>query len=313
MKNFGPFGTGSTGGQNRFPAVFFLLVLSALAAVSHAQVTVTDYLGRTITLEKPAQRIVALAPHIVENIYSAGAGHLLVGAVDYCDYPAEAKKIPRVGAISAYSLEAIVALKPDLVVVWNSVQGGKVLPKLLDLGLSVYASDPKTLDDIPRSIRDYGILTGNSAYADKTAAEFTARHHHLKGKFSHQKTLNVFYQVWNQPLQTLNDQHIISDLIRLCGGANIFGDAATIAPLIGLESVLTRNPEVIIASGMGEEKPEWLDDWKQYPSLKAVKNGNLYFVPPDLIQRHTVRILEGAERVCDALALARVRRATSRE
>lgn len=273
---------------------------------SAAQIAVTDYLGRIVTLEQPARRIVALAPHIVENLYSAGAGNQLVGAVDYCDYPPAAQKIPRVGAISAYSLEAIVALKPDLVVMWNSGLGGKTLPKFLELGLKVYASDPKTLDDIPRSIRDYGVLTGNREQAEKAAADFTARHRMLREKYQQQKPLSVFYQVWNQPLQTLNDDHIISDLIRLCGGSNIFGDAATIAPVIGLEAVLTRNPDVIIASGMGEEKPEWLDDWRKYPTLTAVKNGDLYFVPPDIIQRHTVRMLEGAEKVC--LALARARR-----
>jgi iron complex transport system substrate-binding protein len=288
--------------------ISIVIVVSMASAVCQAEISVTDFLGRTVTLEKPAQRIVALAPHIVENIYSAGAGHLLVGAVDYCDYPLEAKKIPRVGAISAYSLEAIVALKPDLVVVWNSGHGGKTLPKLLDLGINVYASDPKTLEDIAVSIRDYGMLTGNSAHAEATAAEFIARHNALKKQYSHQKTLSVFYQVWNQPLQTLSDEHIISDLIRLCGGTNVFGDAPTIAPLIGLEAVLTRNPDVIIASGMGEARPEWLDDWRKYPTLKAVKNENLYFVPPDIIQRHTVRMLEGAERVCDALEQARAKR-----
>jgi len=286
-------------------AIFSFILFMVASPLSQAQVSAIDYLGRTVTLEKPAQRIVALAPHIVENIYSAGAGNLLVGAVEYCDYPEEAKKIPRVGAISAYSLEAIVALKPDLVVVWNSGHGGKTLPKLLDLGLKVYASDPKTLDDIPRSIRDYGILTGNSAYAEKKAAEFTQRHQLLKQQYSHPKALRVFYQVWNQPLQTLNDQHIISDLIRLCGGTNVFGDAATVAPVIGVEAVLIRDPDVIIASGMGEERPEWLDDWRKYPSLKAVKKGDLYFVPPDIIQRHTVRMLEGAERVCHALEKSR--------
>lgn len=301
------FGSFSVRSSRFFPITFTIILLWFVTAISHAQITVTDYLGRTITLEKPAQRIVALAPHIVENFYSAGAGHRLVGAVDYCDYPADAKKIPRVGAISAYSLEAIVALKPDLVVVWNSGHGGKALPKLLDLGLNVYASDPKTLEDIARSIRDYGILSGNSAHAEKTAAEFTARHNALKKQYSHQKTLSVFYQVWNQPLQTLNDQHIISDLIRLCGGANVFGDAPTIAPLIGIEAVLTRDPDVIIASGMGEARPEWLDDWRKYPSLKAVKNENLYFVPPDIIQRHTVRMLEGTAKVCEALQQARAK------
>lgn len=290
---------------------FLILALTVLSsAVCHAEISVTDFLGRTVTLEKPAQRIIALAPHIVENIYSAGAGDRLVGAVDYCDYPEEAKKIPRVGAISAYSLEAIVALKPDLVVMWNSGLGGKSLPKFLELGLTVYASDPKTLEDIPRSIRDYGILTGQQTVADQNAAAFTTRLQQLRGQYRGQKSVSVLYQVWNQPLQTLNNEHIISDVIRLCGGTNAFGDAPTIAPKISVESVITRNPQAIIASGMGEEKPEWLDDWKKYPDLTAVKKGNLFFVPPDIIQRHTVRMLQGAERVCEALEMARNSRVT---
>jgi iron complex transport system substrate-binding protein len=292
--------------------VSLLAIVSTVSVVSHAEISVTDYLGRTVTLEKPAQRIIALAPHIVENLYSAGAGERLVGAVDHCDYPLHAKKIPRVGAISAYSLEAIVALKPDLVVMWNSGLGSKNLPKFIELGLTVYASDPKSLEDIPRSIRDYGVLTGQQAVANKSAEEFTERLQGLREKYRDQTKLSVLYQVWNQPLQTLNDDHIISDLIRLCGGTNAFGDAPTIAPKISVESVIARNPDVIIASGMGEEKPEWLDDWKKYTGLTAVKNGNLFFVPPDIIQRHTVRMLQGVEQVCEALEEARATDALNR-
>lgn len=288
-----------------------LALVGLTCAVCHAEITVTDYLGRTVTLAKPAQRIIALAPHIVENLYSAGAGDRLVGAVDYCDYPEAAKKIPRVGAINAYSLEAIVALKPDLVVMWNSGLGGKNLAKFLELGLTVYASDPKSLEDIPRSIRDYGILTGERVVAEKAAHAFTERLQQLRGQYRDQQKVSVLYQVWNRPLQTLNDDHIISDLIHLCGGTNAFGDAATIAPIISIESVITRNPDVILASGMGEEKPEWLDDWEKYTGLTAVRNKDLYFVPPDIIQRHTARILRGAERVCEALEEARAKRPAS--
>lgn len=285
--------------------LFLVSMAAVIGSASHAEIAVTDFLGRKVTLEKPAERIIALAPHIVENLYSAGAGDLLVGAVDYCDYPEEAKKIPRLGAISAYSLEAIVAAKPDLVVMWNSGLGGKNLPKFLELGLTVYASDPKTLEDIPRAIRDYGVLTGREAFAKQSADEFADRLQELRKTYRNQQQLSVLYQVWNQPLQTLNDDHIISDLIRLCGGTNAFGDAPIIAPKISVESVIARDPEVIIASGMGEEKPEWLDDWKKYPGLTAVKNRNLYFIPPDIIQRHTVRMLQGAQQVCEALATAR--------
>lgn len=295
----------------RRPLTYLQVVGIALVCTvfsANAEIVVTDDLGRKVVLEKPARRIVALAPHIVENLYSAGAGDWLVGAVDYCDYPEAAKKIPRVGAISAYSLEAIVALKPDLVVMWNSGLGGKVLPKFLELGLTVYANDPQTLDDIPRSLRDFGALAGAPEQGEKAAAEFTARLEKLRQDYSDQQRLSVLYQVWNQPLQTLNNDHIISDIIQLCGGTNAFGDAASIAPIISIESVITRNPDLIIASGMGEEKPEWLDDWKKYSSLTAVKNADLYFVPPDIIQRHTVRILDGTERVCAALAVARGKR-----
>ncbi len=281
------------------------LLIGCLSVQVSAQITVIDYLDRRVELEKPAQRVVALAPHIVENVYAAGAGDTLVGAVDYCDYPPAARDIPRVGAISAYSLEAIVALKPDLVLVWSSGHGAKVLPRLIALGLPVYASDPGTLEDIPRSIRDFGTLTGNSAVAEQSAVRFETQLAQLKTRHEGQQPVSVLYQVWNQPLQTLNDAHLISDVIRLCGGRNIFGDAPTLAPRVSLEAVLTRNPDVIVASGMGEARPEWLDDWKKWPSLTAVKNNHLYFVPPDIIQRHTPRILQGAEMLCAHLVKSR--------
>lgn len=286
-----------------------LFVLSLITALpARAAIVVTDDLGRKVALDKPARRIVALAPHIIENLYTAGAGEWVVGAVEYCDYPEAAKTIPRVGAISAYSLEAIIALKPDLVVIWHSGLGGKMLPQLQALGLTVYANDPKTLDDVPRALRDFAVLAGVPEQGERAAAAYRARLQKLRQDYSEENPLSVLYQVWHQPLQTLNDEHIISDIIRLCGGRNVFGDAVTIAPVVSIESVITRNPEVILASGIGEERPEWLDYWHKYPGLSAAQNQNLYAIPPDLIQRHTVRILDGAERVCAALAAARAKR-----
>ncbi len=284
---------------------WLIATFTLYASCVHAQVEVTDYLGRKVSLEKPAKRIVALAPHIVENLFSAGAGPHIVGAVGYSDFPAEAEKIPRVGALNGFSLEAIIALNPDLLVVWNSGHGAKLLPRLLDLGLPVYVSDPRTLADVPRSIRDFGKLTDSSTRAEQAAVHFEKQHEQLQSAYSHEQGISVLYQVWNQPLQTVNDGHIISDLIRMCGGSNAFADAPTLAPRISLEAVLARNPQVIIASGMGEARPDWLDDWKKWPSLAAVKGDNLYFVPPDIIQRHTVRLLQGAEMVCGFLQQAR--------
>lgn len=284
-------------------SVFCILI----AAQSYGTISVTDQLGRVVTIEQPAQRIVALAPHIVENLYSAGAGDRIVGAVDYCDYPESAKEIPRVGAISAFSLEAIVNQKPDLVVVWHSGRGAKIMEKLVKMGLVVYASNPKSIEDVAKSIRDYGVLTGNTDKAEKSVSQFEQILYGLREKYAQLSPISTFYQVWNDPIQTLNGEHIISDVIELCGGRNVFEKSVSLAPKISVESLIVQNPDVIIASGMGQERPEWLDAWRKWTSINAVKRENLYFVPPDLIQRHTVRILGGAALLCEHLQSARAK------
>ncbi len=284
--------------------VLFIFVSSPV----RAEISVVDFRGRTVHLQEPAKRIVALAPHIVENLYAAGAGSSIVGAVDYCDYPEAAKRIKRVGAISAFSMEEIVLLNPDLVVLWGTGRAEKALGKFERLGLTVYVSDPRDLEDVPRSIRDFGKLTGNSVTAEKAAAEYGLRHQKLSQVYSSDSEISVLYQVWNKPIQTLNDTHIISEVIRLCGGQNAFGDSLALAPKISVESVVARNPDVIIASGMGEARPDWLDDWRKWKSLKSVEENNLYFIPPDIIQRHTPRILDGAAIMCEHLERARKKR-----
>ncbi|WP_086932319.1 cobalamin-binding protein [Agarilytica rhodophyticola] len=281
--------------------------------VANAAIDVKDYMNRSVALEKPARRIVALAPHIVENLYSAGAGEYIVGAVDYCDYPESAQRIPRVGGISSFSIEAIIDLKPDLVIAWRSGRGGKILEKLERLGLTVYASDPRRLTDVARSIRDFGELANTQKIADKAAQGFESRYRQLKHRYSQQTghiqnrkqdqhMVKTLYQVWHDPIQTINGTHIISDVIRLCGGVNIFGKAMSLAPKISVESVVQRDPHVIIASGMGESRPDWLDSWKRWPSIDAVQHNRLHFIAPDIIQRHTVRILDGAALMCQYLA-----------
>lgn len=274
-------------------------------SLNATEFSVIDYQQRSVTLAKPAKRIVALAPHIVENVFSAGVGDRLVGAVDYSDYPAEALDIPRIGGISAYSYEAIVALKPDLVLVWYSGHGSQALSALEALGVTVYADDPRTLTDVARSIRDIGVLTDNLAAAEPVAKAFEQRYQALRAQYSERAVVSVFYQVWNDPLQTLNDAHIISDGIRLCGGRNVFGDQPAIAPVVSREAVLHADPDAIIASGMGEERPEWLDEWRRFETLTSVKQQQLFFIPPDIIQRHTVRLLDGVTQLCDALEQVR--------
>ena len=282
-------------------------LLIALIAIACSNLTlagpsVVDSMGREVALEKPAESIIGLAPHIVENLYSAGAGGKLIGVVSYSDYPDEASAITKVGSAYAWSLESVVAMEPDLVVLWGSGNGSDALSQLERLGIKVYVSEPRALADIAGSIRDFGILAGTEASAELSANRFESLIEELGSLHQNDNALRVFYQIWNKPLQTINGEHMISQVIKLCGGNNVFESEPQLAPRISLESVLDINPDVIVASGMGRSRPEWLDDWKRYGSLQAVQHNALLHIHPDLIQRPTVRIAEGATDLCNKLA-----------
>lgn len=281
------------------------LWLTCFLAISAQAITVEDFAGREVTLAKPAERIVALAPHIVENLYSAGAGERLVGVVSYSNFPAAAKQIPEVGSYNAFSLEQLVALRPDLVVMWGSGNGMQTLSKLEALGIPVYVSELRQLSDVPQSIRRLGQLAGTATASETEARRIEGELQRLVRLYGGAQELTVFYQIWNEPLQTVNNEHLISEIIALCGGRNVFGDAPALAPRINVEAVLQRDPDAIVASGMGEARPEWLDQWRRYPSLKAVTGEALFFINPDHVQRPTARVLLGAEHLCQQLATIR--------
>lgn len=279
----------------------WLYVLALLAAQATAEIRVFDFSQREVVLEQPAQRIIALAPHVVENLFSAGAGDKVVGVVSYSDFPRAALDIPEVGSYKAFSLEKIISLEPDLIVMWASGNGMARLEELAILNIPIYVSEPRKLADIGRSIRDYEKLTGADPQRTSEADRVDRTIAQLRQQYSNEKQLSVFYQVWNEPLQTLNQDHLISRVISLCGGKNVFADAQSLAPKISLEAVLKRDPDLIVASGMDIARPEWLDSWLDYPFLTAVKDEALFFVPPDHIQRPTARILLGAARLCEQI------------
>lgn len=291
--------------------LFFVLIIGFAIPSAFANdrdfITVQDFQGREVVLNQPAQRIVALAPHIVENLFSAGIGDRIVAAVSYSDYPEQAKSIPRVGGFSNFSVEAIVAFNPDLVITWASgnSSSGQLESQLAALGIPVYVSEPRRLEDVAEAIRDFGLLGGNQPVSEAEAASYLNRLQSLRQANQIKPPVKVFYQIWNRPLQTLNGEHLISDVIGLCGGSNIFAEAPTIAPKVSIEAVLSRDPQVIVASGIGEQRPAWLDDWQDWPSLSAVQQSHLYFIPPDWSQRHTTRILKGASMLCEQLDRAR--------
>ncbi len=273
-----------------------------------AEIAVKDDTGATVRLAQPAQRIVTLAPHMAETLYAAGAGAKLVGTVEYSDYPESVKAIPRVGGYSRLDLEAIAALKPDLIIAWLSGNAPAHIEKLRSLGFPIYVSQPNRLEDVASEIERVGALAGTRRVADAAAAAYRERLAALHKRYSQRPTVRTFYQVWKQPLSTVGGKQIISSVIRLCGGENVFESLETMAATVTVESVIAANPEAIVASGMDQARPEWLDDWKRWSSLTAVARDNLFFVQPQLIQRHTPRLLDGTEALCQHLETARSRR-----
>ena len=262
---------------------------------------IVDDNGDQVTLNKPAQRIVVLAPHSSELLFEIGAGDLLVGAVDYSDYPEAAKKVPRVGGYTGLNIDAIFALKPDLIIYWNEGNNAREVKKLRDLGFTLYSSNPTSFEGIAHGLRQYGKLTGRSLAAEQQAKKFESKVAELRNQYQHKQQKSVFYQVWHQPLTTQGKGTFINHAIELCGGVNVFADLSIDAPQVSVEAVLERNPDLIVASGMGKERPEWLDDWQKYPFLKAVKNKSLFHIHPDLFHRPTSRFLIGTEMLCKNL------------
>ena len=285
--------------------VFGLLALTPNIAPGAGATTVVDDVGRTVALERPATRIVSLAPHITENLFAAGIGHRVIGAVNYSDYPEEARRIPAVGGYDNFDIETILALQPDLVVAWKEGNQFQQVERLMKLGLTVFVNEPNRLEDVAADITRFGILGGREDEARAVARDYITGLSRLRNRYSGLEKVTVFYQVWPNPLITVTDRQIIGNVIRLCGGSNIFAGLGTPTPQVGKEAVLTENPDTIIASGMNEARPDWLDEWKQWSFLNAARYGNLFFIDPDIIQRHSPRILLGTRQLCETLEQAR--------
>lgn len=282
-----------------------LLVLTA-ASTANASITVLDDARLSVTLSKPAQRIVSLAPHATELLFQAGAGHLIVAVSDYSDYPEAAKKIISVGSIFAPDMERLIALKPDLVVVWGTGNAKLLADNLRDHHVTVFESEPRNFETIASSLERLAHLAGTDATGKIAANNFRERLNFLTKKYQlkgTEKPLSVFYQIWAKPLMSLNDQHLVSSAIRLCGGKNIFGALKEISPTVSTEAVITANPQVIITSS-GEQQDSLLD-WRRFPHVDAVKKAKLFSIKGDLLNRSGPRVLDGTETLCQALAMAR--------
>lgn len=266
--------------------------------------TVDDDGQRTLTLERPAQRIVSLAPHLTELLFDIGAGARVVGTVNYSNYPAAARAVPLIGDNGRLDFERILALRPDLVVAWGGGNPPADIARLRQLGLAVFVVAPHRLDDVARHAELLGRLTGLASSADAVAKAYQQELAALRTGYAGRTPVSVFYQVWHTPLMTVGGDQIISEALAVCGGRNIFAELSTLAPTVAVEAVLARDPQVIIAAS---EQPvaTVLGHWRRWPQLSAVRTGQLLSMSGDELARATPQILRGVRRLC--VALERVR------
>ncbi|MBB3000857.1 iron complex transport system substrate-binding protein [Paraburkholderia tropica] len=303
--------------MRRFAAfIAYAACVACSIGTAHAGVSATDDAGNTVTLDAPAQRVISLAPHATELIYAAGGGAKLVGTVSYSDYPPAALKVPRIGDNRALDLERIAALKPDLIVVWRHGNAQQQIDRLRDLHIPLFFSEPHRLDDVATSLTRLGTLFGTDTAARAAADAYRRDIAQLRTRYAQRAPVRVFYEVWDQPLMTINGEQIISDAITLCGGRNVFAALRPPVPTLSTEAVLAANPEAIVTASPGATAPDRplpaLDRWRAWPQLAAVAQGNLFAIDGDLLSRAGPRLAQGAEQLCKDLDQARVRDATGK-
>ncbi|MDR9439716.1 MAG: cobalamin-binding protein [Halomonas sp.] len=297
--------------SRRLPGMLGLLLALLGGLVGQArgdEVCAIDDSGHEICLETPAERIIALSPGATELLFAAGAGERVVAVVDHSDYPPEAGELPSMGSHERLDLERLVALEPDLVIGWASGNPAEQVERLERLGLPVFRIEPRDFEGIATALARLARLAGSAEEGRLAAERFRQGLAELAARHDTAPAVPVFYQVWDSPLMTVNDEHLIAKVISLCGGVNVFGHLTRLVPRIGEEALLAADPEVILAGGRGEENRSWLAHWKRFSDLTAVARENLFFLPPSLLQRPTPRLLEGSRLLCEKLEVARGRR-----
>jgi len=280
-------------------SLFLFLNLDAYA------VSVRDDSGKRIELAHPATRIVTLAPNLTELVFDLGAGDRVLATVQFSNYPAEAKRIPRIGSSGSLNIETMLAYRPDLVLAWRSGNNPQQLSTIERLGIPVFRSEPQTLADIPATLEKLGRLLGRERQANVLARRMRNGIEVLRRDNAGRPIITGFYQIWDRPIYTINGRHIISDVMRLCGVRNVFADVPVLAPVVSRESVLARNPQIIISGGSAANAEQSLASWRDWPALAAVRAHNLFHIDADLMQRDTPRILDGARTLCRQAQLAR--------
>jgi iron complex transport system substrate-binding protein len=291
-------------GRGALRALLFLVVaLAGLAGGPRAGAAgeVTDMLGRRVRIPDHAARIVSLAPSITETVFDLGDGDRLVGVTDFCDYPPEARRKPRVGGISTPSFEAILALRPDLVLATSESNYSEHVERLVSLGLAVYVIRPVDFETVLESIERIGGVLGRDAFARARVASMRRDADAITRAVAGSPRPRVLYVVWPNPLIAPGRGTLISELIQRAGGESVTGAEPLPYPRLSLETLVERRPDRIIVGRHGQGTvEELLRGWERLGSVSAVREGRVYGVDGDLVHRPGPRMVEALR------ALARV-------
>lgn len=291
----------SAAGRSRAAAA---LLLAALAAGAAASETVDDR-GRRIALAQPPARIVTLAPNLAEIAFAAGAGERIVGVSMFTDHPPAATRLPQISASGRTDFEAIVRLKADLALAWVSGNRPSDLERLERLGIPVFATEARRLEDIPRLVRTIGRLAGDPAEAERSAQAFEHSIAALRARYAGRRTVRVFYEIWHAPLMTIGGAHMISNVLAACGARNVFDLAPGFAFAVSAEQLYAHDPDAVVVSTFAGDEASAAARWRDFARIDAVREGRVYVIDSSLANRMGPRLAEGAEALCGLVDRAR--------
>jgi len=264
--------------------------------------TVVDDTGRNVTLPRIPQRIVSIAPGATEMLFAAGAGSRVIATVEFSDEPAEAKKIPRIGDSNAVDIERVVALRPDVVVVWEGGNNVAQINRLETLKVPLYRHHLSRLSDIPKSLRRLGAVAGTQSIAEKAARDVETRLDALQKRYGQAvKKPTVFLEVWNRPLYTVGGSQMLTDALHLCGTRNVFEDLKEQGPSVDTEAVIARDPEIIVAVAPPGTAQEWAAEWKRFGTLRAVRDDRLIPFEDRRLTLLGPSVVSATEALCEAI------------
>jgi iron complex transport system substrate-binding protein len=286
--------------------VIAMLLLAMLAPPANALEAVDDR-ERTVVLAHPPNRIVTLAPNLAEIAFAAGAGDRVVGVSMFTDFPPAATRLPQVSASGRTDFEAIVRLKPDLALAWLSGNRTQDIERLERIGVPVFVTEARRLEDVPRLVRAVGRLAGNTTDAEAAAQGFERTVADLRTRYAARRTVRVFYEIWHEPLMTIGGAHIISDVLAACGARNVFDAERAFAFAVSAEQLYAIDPDAVIVSTFAGNEARAATSWQRFAPLGAVRAGRVYVIDSSLANRMGPRLAEGAATLCGLVDRARGR------